>query len=130
MEMRAADHGQAAHSLIDPIGIWAGNEEFQAIGHHIVHGGVRLDRHQVVTPDLVQELRRAQPLDLGTPPREIALIEAFGQRACAVPCRSLASTQSSTDNCRESRRSCPLLGVFSKPAYGVSASPRFRMLTC
>jgi acetate kinase len=83
--IRAADHTRAAHSLIDWIEGWAGNEEFQAIGHRIVHGGVRLDRHQMITPDLLQELRRTQPLDLAHLPREIALIEAFQERLPGVP---------------------------------------------
>ncbi len=82
--IRAADHGQAAHSLIDWIARWAGGEQFRAIGHRVVHGGVRLARHQVVTPDLLQELRRTQPLDLAHLPREIALIEAFGERLPGV----------------------------------------------
>lgn len=82
--IRAADHGQAAHSLIDWIVGWAGNEKFEAIGHRIVHGGVRLDRHQVVTSGLLQELRRTQPLDLAHLPHEIALIEAFGERLPGV----------------------------------------------
>jgi acetate kinase len=78
--IRAADHHQAAHSLIDWIEGWSVSGTFQAIGHRIVHGGVRLDRHQVITADVVQELRRTQPLDLAHLPREIALIEAFGER--------------------------------------------------
>ncbi len=78
--IRAADHREAAHSLIDWIEGWAGQEHFQAIGHRVVHGGVKLDQHQVVTPDLVRELRRTQPLDLAHLPREIALIEAFHER--------------------------------------------------
>lgn len=76
----AADHRDAAHSLIDWIAGWTGQEQFRAIGHRVVHGGVRLAQHQVVTPDLLQELRRAQPLDLAHLPREIALIEAFRER--------------------------------------------------
>lgn len=82
--IRAADHRQAAHSLIDWITRWAGNARFRAIGHRVVHGGVRLDRHQVVTPDLLHELRRTQPLDLAHLPREIALMEAFPERLPGV----------------------------------------------
>lgn len=76
----ATDHGQAAHSLIDWIEGWAGSGPFHALGHRIVHAGVRLDGHQVITPDLIEELRRAQPLDLAHLPRQIALIEAFRER--------------------------------------------------
>ncbi|HWQ54369.1 MAG TPA: acetate/propionate family kinase [Bryobacteraceae bacterium] len=78
--IRAGDHREAAHRLIDWIVEWTGQERIQAIGHRVVHGGVKLDRHQVVTPDLVRELCRTQPLDLAHLPREIALIEAFHER--------------------------------------------------
>ncbi|HTW95609.1 MAG TPA: acetate/propionate family kinase [Tepidisphaeraceae bacterium] len=47
------------------------------IGHRVVHGGIHLVDHQLVTPELIAELRRTQPLDLAHLPREIALIEAF-----------------------------------------------------
>lgn len=80
VEIAAADHRDAAHVLIDWLAEWNPRERFQAIGHRVVHGGARLDRHQEVTPELVQELRRTQPLDLSHLPREIALIEAFRER--------------------------------------------------
>ncbi len=82
--IHATDHRQAAHALIDWIAKWAGARQFQAFGHRIVHGGVRLDKHQVATSDLVEELRRTQPLDLAHLPREIALIEAFRERLPGV----------------------------------------------
>ena len=78
--MRAADHREAAHRLIDWLGEWSGEARFQSIGHRVVHGGVALNRHQPVTPDLMDELRRMQPLDLAHLPREIALVEAFHER--------------------------------------------------
>lgn len=80
VQVGAADHRHAAHSLIDWIDQWSGGEQFQAIGHRVVHGGVRLDSHQAITPELLQELCRTQPLDLAHLPREIALIEAFRER--------------------------------------------------
>lgn len=55
------------------------------IGHRIVHGGVRLTDNQPITPDLVAELRRTQPIDLAHLPREIALIEAFAKAFPGVP---------------------------------------------
>ncbi len=76
----ASDHRQAAGALIDWIEEWNGHDRFAAIGHRVVHGGVTLDEHQVVTPELVSELCRTQPLDLAHLPREIALIEAFRDR--------------------------------------------------
>jgi acetate kinase len=78
--LSASDHRQAAGALIDWIAEWTGNGHFAAIGHRVVHGGVTLDEHQVVTPGLMHELCRTQPLDLAHLPREIALIEAFHER--------------------------------------------------
>ncbi len=48
----------------------------QAIGHRVVHGGVRLLHHQVVTDSVLSDLKLAAPLDPLHLPREISLIEA------------------------------------------------------
>jgi acetate kinase len=52
-------------------------EDVAAIGHRVVHGGLRLLEHQLITTDVAAELRQAQELDITHLPREIALIEAF-----------------------------------------------------
>jgi len=85
LPIRAMDHGQAADSLIRWLGEWDGNQPFAAIGHRVVHGGVSLDTHQLVTPELIRELRRNESLDLAHLPREIALVEAFQSRFAGVP---------------------------------------------
>ena len=85
VQLGTADHRQAAHGIIDWIAEWSGGEPFQAIGHRVVHGGMRLDKHQEVTPEVLRELRQAQPLDLTHLPREIALIEAFQERFPGLP---------------------------------------------
>lgn len=82
--IQADDHAEAAGRLID----WLqdqGVSHPRAIAHRVVHGGVRLTSHQLVTPGLIAQLRDAQSLDLAHLPREIALIEAFGRRFPAVP---------------------------------------------
>jgi acetate kinase len=84
-EFPAADHREAAMNLIDWLSRWSGPEPFDAIGHRVVHGGVKLNRHQPITHDLIAELCRAQPLDLAHLPREIALIEAFLEHFPGVP---------------------------------------------
>jgi acetate kinase len=56
-----------------------------AIGHRIVKGGAHLVDNQLITPDVIAELRRMQPLDLDHLPREIALIDAFGKAFPKVP---------------------------------------------
>jgi acetate kinase len=56
-----------------------------AIGHRIVKGGAHLVDNQLITPDVIAELRWMQPLDLDHLPREIALIDAFGKAFPKVP---------------------------------------------
>lgn len=81
----ASDHRQAANQLIDWITGRIGKNSIRGVGHRVVHGGVHLVDHQLVTPDLIAELRRTQPLDLAHLPREIALIEAFHERFPDMP---------------------------------------------
>jgi acetate kinase len=59
--------------------------EISAIGHRVVHGGMHLLDNQRITPDLIAELRRSQPLDLAHLPREIALIEGFHEAFPSIP---------------------------------------------
>jgi acetate kinase len=62
-----------------------GNSPLAAIGHRIVHGGLHLLDHQKITPEVLTQLRQAQPLDLMHLPREIALIEKFQQAFPSIP---------------------------------------------
>ena len=55
------------------------------IGHRVVNGGVGLLRHQMLTEEVIAELRRMQALDLTHLPREIALIESFRKTFPAIP---------------------------------------------
>jgi acetate kinase len=80
----ADDHAQAAEQLIG----WLRKRldgTLVGIGHRVVHGGMHAMQHELVTEDLLTELRRMQPLDLAHLPREIALIEAFRQSFPDVP---------------------------------------------
>jgi len=85
LSIDAANHRQAAERLIDWIGKSIGKNAIFGIGHRVVHGGIHLADHQLVTDELVAELRRTQPLDLAHLPREIALIEAFGEHFPGTP---------------------------------------------
>ena len=51
----------------------------------MVHGGIHLTDSQIVDDELIAELKRTQPLDLAHLPREIALIEAFGEKFKGLP---------------------------------------------
>ncbi len=81
----AADHEQAAESLIDWLSQQIADERLVGVGHRIVHGGTKLAEHQIVTDALVAEMKRAIPLDPSHMPREIALVEAFARRLPGVP---------------------------------------------
>lgn len=73
------DHDAAAVWLIE----WLeAREEFaavRAVGHRVVHGMARTEPERV-TPELLDELRRATPFAPDHLPLEIELIEAFSQR--------------------------------------------------
>ena len=73
----ASDHREAAARLVAYLRQRTGQTAIVGVGHRVVHGGVHLTAHQLVTPELLAELRRTQPLDLAHLPREIALIESF-----------------------------------------------------
>jgi acetate kinase len=79
------DHKQAAEQLIAWLQSRIGHAVTVGIGHRVVHGGIHLVEHQLVTDDLLAELRRTQPLDLAHLPREIALLEVFRRRFPDVP---------------------------------------------
>jgi acetate kinase len=78
--LKASDHRSAAEHLFDWLEQANGGAPFAGIGHRVVHGGLLINEHQVVTPKLIDELRKAQFLDLAHLPCEIALMEAFQTR--------------------------------------------------
>ena len=78
------DHDAAAIWLIE----WLeAREEFaavRAVGHRVVHGMAHTEPERV-TPELLDELRRATPYAPEHLPREIELIEAFRERHPHLP---------------------------------------------
>jgi acetate kinase len=62
-----------------------GKSLISAIGHRIVKGGVHLVDNQLISAEVLAELRRMQPLDLDHLPREIALIDGFGAAFPGIP---------------------------------------------
>jgi acetate kinase len=83
--LQAADHHEATDRLIDWLLQRVKPDSILGIGHRVVHGGIHLIEHQLVTDALVAELKRTQPLDLAHLPREIALIEGFRRRLPGLP---------------------------------------------
>jgi acetate kinase len=80
----ASDHGSAACALIDWLEKQDGFAPVAALGHRVVHGMKHL-QPELVTWDLLAELRRISPNDPEHLPREIELIEAFRQRYPELP---------------------------------------------
>ncbi len=81
----APDAGAAGDLLVEWIGREFRMAAVAAVGHRVVHGGGRHDRPERVTDALVEDLRRAIPMDPDHLPGEIALIETFRRVAPNVP---------------------------------------------
>ncbi|HVT11787.1 MAG TPA: acetate/propionate family kinase [Fimbriimonadaceae bacterium] len=85
IEIDGGSHGDAARTLIEHIEKLLGGVSPIGVGHRVVHGGLHYQDHQVVTDELIAELKRTQPLDLAHLPREVALIEEFRAGFRGVP---------------------------------------------
>ena len=83
--IQAETHQKAAESIAGYIEQHFGSDAIAAIGHRVVHGGIHLLEHQLITPEVIAELRRTQAMDRSHLPREIALIEAFAKAFPARP---------------------------------------------
>jgi acetate kinase len=80
----ATDHKSAADFLIDWLEKQNGFDSIQAVGHRVVHG-MKHFKQEIVTKDLLKELRRISPCDPDHLPSEIELIETFRRRHRKMP---------------------------------------------
>jgi acetate kinase len=78
------DLGAAAEALIAWLEEHVGLGAIAGVGHRIVHGGPRYHRPELITSELIAELRRITPLDVDHLPGEIAVIEHFQRRMPGV----------------------------------------------
>ena len=81
----ASDHGSAADTLIDWLEEAGLLFSVKAVGHRVVHGGLRYSAPAPVDDELVQALRAISAYSPEHLPGEIALIERFRRRLAAVP---------------------------------------------
>ena len=84
-----ATFDEALAAIVDALKLRIASSPLSGIGHRIVHGGVSLLEHQLITPAVIASLKAARPLDLDHLPREIALIEGFAhafQNTTQVAC--------------------------------------------
>ena len=62
-----------------------GRDALTAVGHRVVHGGPKYSDPQLITPEMVEELRQFTPFDPEHLPEEILLTEAFHRRFPDLP---------------------------------------------
>ena len=81
----APDHTAAAGALMDWIEERLERVAPSAVGHRVVHGGPKHSDPQLITEEMVEELRQLRPFDPEHLPEEIQLTEAFHRRFPDLP---------------------------------------------
>ncbi len=81
----APDHTVAVDALMDWIEERVGRAGLTAVGHRVVHGGPKYSDPQLITKEMVEELRQLKPFDPEHLPEEIQLTEAFHRRFPELP---------------------------------------------
>jgi acetate kinase len=75
----------AVGALMDWIEERLGRIALTAVGHRVVHGGPKYSDPQLITKEMVEELRQLKPFDPEHLPEEILLTEAFHRRFPDLP---------------------------------------------
>jgi acetate kinase len=83
--LAAPDHTAAVGALMDWIEERLGRVALTAVGHRVVHGGPKYSEPQLITREMVRELRQITPFDPEHLPEEILLTEAFHRRFPELP---------------------------------------------
>ena len=81
----APDHTSAVGALMDWIEQRLGRVALAAVGHRVVHGGPKYTDPQLITAEMVEDLRQLTPFDPEHLPEEIQLTEAFHRRFPDLP---------------------------------------------
>ena len=81
----APDHTVAVGALMDWIEQRIGRDALTAVGHRVVHGGPKYHDPELITKEMVEELRQLKPFDPEHLPEEIQLTEAFHRRFPDLP---------------------------------------------
>jgi acetate kinase len=79
ISIKAADHNEAADHLIDWLEKQENFDSIKAIGHRIVHG-MKHTEPELITPELLKELKKISAYDPDHLPEETKLIEVFSKR--------------------------------------------------
>ncbi len=83
--MTVPDHTVAVNVLLDWIEEHSECDAMAAVGHRVVNGGPKYSSPQLITPQMIEELRRLSPFDPEHLPEEIRVTEAFHRRFPALP---------------------------------------------
>ncbi len=76
----APDHTAAVGILMEWIEKQLGPDALTAVGHRVVHGGLKYSQPQRITAEMIGELHKLIPFDPEHLPEEILLTEAFHRR--------------------------------------------------
>ncbi len=83
--LAAPDHTVAVDVLLDWIEQRLGGTPLAAVGHRVVHGGPNYSKPQLITREMLDDVRRLVPFDPEHLPEEILLTEAMHRRFPALP---------------------------------------------
>lgn len=83
--LKAPDHTAAVCALMDWFAERLGRNALTAVGHRVVHGGPKYTEPQLITEEMIEDVRRLVPFDPEHLPVEILLAEAFRRRFPDVP---------------------------------------------
>jgi acetate kinase len=81
----APDHTVAVSALMDWFEERNGRDVLAGVGHRVVHGGSKYWSPQLITREMVEDLRQLTPFDPQHLPEEILLTEAFHRRFPDLP---------------------------------------------
>lgn len=82
--VEGSDHRSSAVKLLEWLDRRVGLVRVCAVGHRIVHGGPTYSKPELITTELLQELRRISPYDPEHMPAEIGLIATFRERCPGI----------------------------------------------
>jgi acetate kinase len=78
-ELNLPDHEAALKVLLDWLQDHIRRQGLDAVGHRVVHGGVKYAYPHMITPELLASLKKFIPLAPGHLPQELRIIEAVQQ---------------------------------------------------
>ncbi|MCX6922635.1 MAG: acetate/propionate family kinase, partial [Verrucomicrobia bacterium] len=133
--LAAPDHTAAVDALMDWIEERLRQVALTAVGHRVVHGGPKYSAPQLITREMVEELREFTPFDPEHLPEEILLTEAFHRRFPDLPQIACFDTAFHHDLPRVARllpipRRYEALGVRRYGFHGLSYSFLMGELAC